>query len=71
MSEDILELLKEQHQENMIVQNEQTRLLELWTAEDRVNNVRLAMLEEVLKKMLTTGTGLSETCRELLEELRA
>ena len=71
MSEDILELLKAQHKESMEVANEQTRLLELWTAEDRVNNVRLAMLEEVLKKMLNTGTGLSETCQQLLEELRA
>lgn len=68
--EDVIELLKEQHTENMAVQNEQTRLLELWTAEDRVNNVRLAMLEAVLKKMLTTGTNLSDTCKELLDELR-
>ena len=71
MSEDILELLKTQHKESMEVALDQTRLLELWTAEDRVNNVRLAMLEEVLKKMLNTGTGLSETCQQLLEELRA
>jgi len=70
MSADILELLKEQHQESMEVANEQTRLLELWTAEDRLNNVRLAMLEDVLKKMLSTGTGLSETCQELLDELK-
>ena len=70
MSEDILELLKKQHEENMAVQKDQTRLLELWTAEDRVNNVRLSMIEEVLKKMLSTGTGLSETCQELLEELK-
>lgn len=70
MSEDILELLKEQHKESMEVANEQTRLLELWTAEDRVNNVRLAMLEQVLKKMLNTGSHLSETCQELLAELK-
>ena len=70
MSDAIIELLKEQHSENMAVANNHTRLLELWTAEDRVNNVRLAMLEEVLKKMLNTGTGLSETCQELLEELK-
>ena len=70
MSEAIVELLKVQHKETMEVANENTRLLELWTAEDRVNNVRLAMLEEVLKKMLNTGTGLSETCQELLEELK-
>lgn len=68
--EDVIELLKEQHTENMAIQNEQTRLLELWTAEDRVNNVRLALLEAVLKKMLTTGTNLSDTCKELLDELR-
>ena len=70
MDEDILELLKTQHEENMVVQNEQTRLLELWTAEDRVNTVRLSMIEDVLKKMLNTGTCLSETCLELLEELK-
>jgi len=69
--EDVIELLKEQHAENMAVQNEQKRLMELWTAEDRVNNVRLALLEDVLKKMLTTGTDLSTTCKELLDELRA
>lgn len=71
MSEDILALLKEQHKESMEVALDQTRLLELWTAEDRVNNVRLAMLEQVLKKMLNTGAHLSETCQELLDELRA
>ena len=70
MSEDILQLLKEQHKETMEVALDQTRLLELWTAEDRVNNVRLAMLEDILKKMLNTGTGLSDTCQELLEELK-
>ena len=70
MSDAIVELLKEQHKETMEVANENTRLLELWTAEDRVNNVRLAMLEQVLKKMLNTGTDLSETCQELLEELK-
>ncbi len=70
MSDDILELLKEQHKERMEVALDQTRLLELWTAEDRVNNVRLAMLEQVLKKMLNTGSHLSETCQELLEELK-
>jgi len=69
--EDVIALLKEQHTENMAVQNEQKRLMELWTAEDRVNNVRLALLEDVLKKMLTTGTDLSTTCKELLDELRA
>ena len=68
--EDVVALMTVQHAENISIQNEQTRLLELWTAEDRVNNVRLAMLEEVLKKMLNTGTGLSETCQELLEELK-
>ena len=70
MSDDILELLKKQHEESMEVANEQTRLLELWTAEDRINNVRLSMLQDVLKKMLTTGTGLAETCQELLDELK-
>jgi len=70
MSEDILGLLKEQHKETMEVALNQTRLMELWTAEDRVNNVRLALIEEVLKKMLNTGTGLSETCQELLDELK-
>jgi len=70
MDDAILELLKTQHKETMEVANQHTRLLELWTAEDRVNNVRLSMIEEVLKKMLTTGTGLSETCQELLDELK-
>ena len=81
MNNEIIELLKKQHKEsltiqeeqhkkNVTVQEEQTRLLELWTAEDRVNNVRLGLVEGVLKKMLTTGTDLSETCKELLNELR-
>jgi len=70
MSDEVIELLKEQHKETIEVALNQTRLLELWTAEDRVNNVRLSMIEDVLKKMLTTGTGLSDTCQELLDELK-
>jgi len=70
MSEDIIELLKIQHEETMEVALEQKRLMELWTAEERVNNVRLGMIEEVLKKMLDTGAGLSETCQNLLNELK-
>jgi len=70
VSDEVIALLTAQHEETMEVANNQTRLMELWTAEDRVNNVRLRMIEEVLKKMLHTGTNLSTTCRELLEELK-
>lgn len=70
MSEEIIGLLKIQHEEIMEVGLNQTRLMELWTAEDRVHNARLALIEEVLKKMLVTGSGLSETCQELLDELK-
>jgi len=69
-NDEVIELLKEQHQEMMEVALDQKRLMELWTAEDRVNNVRLGLIEEVLKKMLNTGTGLSQACQELLDELK-
>jgi len=70
LNDQVIELLKEQHQEMMEVALDQKRLMELWTAEDRVNNVRLGLIEEVLKKVLITGTGLSDTCQELLNELK-
>jgi len=69
MSDEIVELFKTQHKEAMEVARNQTRLLELWTAEDRVNNVRLAMVEDVLKKILITGGEVSKSCKDLLQEL--
>ena len=68
--EDVIELLKQQHAENMVVQNEQTRLLELWTAEQRVGNVHTSMLHEMLKKLLFSIQSGGETAKELLDELR-
>jgi len=66
----IVELLAVQHAENMEVQKEQTRLLELLTAEHRVRNVRTAMLDETLKKVLVAITGFGGTAKELLEEFK-
>ena len=70
MNDQIIELLEKNHKEMMEVALDQKRLMELWTAEDRVNNVRLGMIEKVLSKLLVTGTGLAGTCEELLGELK-
>lgn len=66
----VIALMEEQHAENMEVQKDQTRLLELWTAEQRVANVHTAMLHEVLKKLLSSIQSGGETATELLDELK-
>jgi len=70
MDEEIIELLKTQHAENMEVQKEQTRLLELWTAEQRVGNVRTGMLDETVKKLLLLIESNGQTAKELLHEFQ-
>jgi len=69
-NDEIIELLKEQHQESMEVANEQKRLLELLTAEYRVSNVRTAMLDETLKKVLFAMNDFGRTAEQLLEEFK-
>jgi len=68
MNDEILELLTEQHIESMEVAHEQKRLLELLTAEYRVSNVRTAMLDETLKKVLISMNDFGDTSRKLLDE---
>lgn len=69
--DDVIAVLKEQHTENMAMQGEHKRLLELWTAEQRVANVRTAMLDETLKKLLLSIQSGGITATKLLDELRA
>lgn len=69
MNDEIMELLKELHGESMEVANEQKRLLELLTAEHRVSNVRTAMLDETLKKVLIAMNDSGNTAKKLLDEL--
>ncbi len=76
--EDIILPEQKRHNEMMEVLNQHTRLLTLSTAEKRVNNARLDLLEKVIKDVLielkgfgSTGKKMSDTCQELLDELRA
>ena len=69
-NESLMALMITQHDENMEVARENVRLLELFTAEQRVSNVKTGMLDETLKKVLVAMKTLGDTSKGLLDELK-
>ncbi len=68
MNQELIDLLTSQHKENMQTARESIRLLELLAAEQKVSNVRCAMLDETIKKTLIAITDFGGTAKELLEQ---
>lgn len=70
MNDELIELLKNQHAEHMELSRENIRLLELFTAEQRVSNVKTGMLDETLKKVLIAMKDFGDTAKALLKEFK-
>jgi len=68
MNEELLKLLTEHHIEDMEIAKESIRLLELLAAEQKVSNVRCAMLDDTIKKVLISITDFGGTAKELLKQ---
>jgi len=69
-NKEIMDLLTAQHDETQESTENIIRLLELFTAEQRVSNVKTGMLDETLKKVLISMKTFGSTANDLLNEFK-